>query len=80
MDSTGRVSSELRFSVLKHLREQEIAHSAPTGAPLDTRQLEAAFSRLARTVEYTRRRQGARLPKRAAPIGADDTPLDCAIR
>ena len=51
VDSTGRIGSELRFSLLKHLREQEIVHSAPTGAPLDTRQLEQAFARLARVVE-----------------------------
>ncbi|MBV9112133.1 MAG: mechanosensitive ion channel family protein [Hyphomicrobiales bacterium] len=54
VDATGRISSELRFSLLKHLHEQEVAHSAPTGAPLDTRQLEKAFAHLARTIEEVR--------------------------
>jgi potassium-dependent mechanosensitive channel len=68
VESTGRVSSELRFALLKLLREQEIAHSASTGAPLDTRRLEAAFARLSRTVEAADDEAATKreVPKRAA--------------
>jgi potassium efflux system protein len=65
VESTGRVSSELRFALLKLLREQEIAHSAPAAAPLDTRQLEAAFMRLARAADKEAA-TGREVPKRAA--------------
>jgi len=68
VESTGRISSELCFALLKLLREQEIAHSAPTGAALDTRRLEAAFARLARTVDAADDEAEAPrdVPKRAA--------------
>jgi potassium efflux system protein len=66
VDQTGRISSELRFSLLKRLRDEEIAHSAPTGAPLDTRQLEAAFAQLARSLAERRQESEAPgVPKRA---------------
>jgi small-conductance mechanosensitive channel len=67
VDATGRVASELRFSVLKLLREKGIAYSAPAVTPVDTRQLEAAFARLARTFEEARDTEPSRdVQKRAA--------------
>ena len=67
VDATGRVGSELRFALLKLLREKGIIHSAPTGAPLDTRQLEAAFARLAQATGALAEAETAReLPKRVA--------------
>jgi potassium-dependent mechanosensitive channel len=71
VDATGTISSELRFLLLKRLRDGDIAHSAPTGAPLNTQQLEAAFANLARSIEEGRPK-GDALPgaqKRAGQRG-----------
>ncbi|MFI4996693.1 MAG: mechanosensitive ion channel family protein, partial [Hyphomicrobiales bacterium] len=54
VNATGDISSELRFAILERLREEDIAHPAAAGAPLDTRQLEAAFANLAKSIETGR--------------------------
>ncbi|SDR62534.1 Small-conductance mechanosensitive channel [Rhizobiales bacterium GAS113] len=70
VNQTGRISSELRFSILKRLREAEI--TLPTANPaLTTQQLETAFANLARSIEEGRMEgETARgVPKRATASG-----------
>ena len=71
VNATGEISSELRFSILKCLHAEGIAHPGATGAPLNTQQLEAAFANLARSIEQGRMEGGAArdAPKRAAGRG-----------
>jgi small-conductance mechanosensitive channel len=56
--AVAKVSSELRFEILKRLREENIAHPSPTTA-LNTEQLEAAFAHLARAIDKGRIEGGA---------------------
>jgi small-conductance mechanosensitive channel len=54
VNSTGDVSSELRLSMLERLRQEHIAHPPAIGSAIDTKQLEAAFANLARSIEEGR--------------------------
>jgi len=62
----GDVSSELRFAIFERLRQEGVAHPAAPGTALDTKQLEAAFANLARSIEVGRddRKGGRDAPKR----------------
>ncbi len=51
VNTTGDVSSEMRFAMLERLRQNGIALPPASGAPLDTQQLEAAFANLAKSIE-----------------------------
>jgi hypothetical protein len=44
----------LRFTMLERLHQEGIAHPPAAGAVLDTKQLEAAFANLARSIEEGR--------------------------
>jgi small-conductance mechanosensitive channel len=54
VNATGDVSSELRLSMLECLRQEGIAHPPAIGSAIDTKQLEAAFANLARSIEEGR--------------------------
>ena len=64
---TGDVSSDLRFAIFECLRREEIAHPPASAAALDTKQLEAAFANLARSIEEGRAEGKA---ERDAPMRA----------
>jgi potassium efflux system protein len=54
VNSTGDISSELRFAMFECLRENGIALPPALGTSLDTKQLEAAFANLAKSIEDAR--------------------------
>jgi potassium-dependent mechanosensitive channel len=68
--AVAKVSSELRFEILKRLREEDIAHPSAS-TTLNTEQLEAAFAHLARAIEKGRIEGGAvsTRPKRVGERG-----------
>jgi small-conductance mechanosensitive channel len=61
---TGDVSSELRFAIFECLRQKGIAHPSAAGASVDTKQLEAVFANLAKSIEDAR---GAKRAERENP-------------
>jgi small-conductance mechanosensitive channel len=58
VNQTGDVSSELRFAMFECLREKGIALPPTPGAPLDTKQLEAVFANLAKSIGDARETTG----------------------